>query len=106
MATTEIRAGDPAVIEVVLTRRDGTLQPLTGAETGSFVFSTWPGADVLTVALAVSDAPNSKVKATLTGVQTLALKGQMLHVRVPVTLAGGVETFPTVPEDLSAFFYY
>lgn len=100
--TFELRAGDTnQVLEVQLSRRDQTLQPLAGTETGSFIFSTWTGADVLTKALAMSDAPNSKVKATLLAADTNTLKGQVLRVRIPVTFAGGgLETFPTSADDL------
>jgi hypothetical protein len=108
VSTFELRAGDNSVaIEIQLTRRDGTLQPLAGSETGSFIFSTWIGADVLTKALAVSDAPNSKVKCTFPlAADTSGLKGQVLRLRVPVTFAGGgSETYPTAPDDLLVVFY-
>jgi hypothetical protein len=102
MATFEARAGDAFTFEVVLTRRDGTLQPLVGNETGTFVWSTWLGSDVLTKNLTVSDAPNSKVKVTGAAGDSTALKGQVLRVRVPVV---GLETFPTSPDDLICCFY-
>jgi len=107
VATFEVRSGDTnTAIEVVLTRRDGTLQPLAGTETGTFVFSTWTGTDVLTKALAVSDAPNSKVRATLLAGDTSTLKGQVLRGRIPVTFAGGgIETFPTAGDDLLLVVY-
>ena len=102
MATTEVRAGDNSIaIEVQLVRRDGTLQPLSGGETGSFIFSTWDWTDVLTKAMVISDQANSKVKATLMSGDTSARKGQVLRCRVPVTFAGGaLETFPTEQDDL------
>jgi hypothetical protein len=106
MATFEMRAGDNSLIlEVVLTRRDGTLQPLAGTETGNFIFSSWYGTDVLTKVMAISDAPNSKVKATLLTADTTILKGQVLRVRIPVTFAGGaIETYPTAGDDLLVVF--
>lgn len=89
------------MLEVQLTRRDGTLQPLAGSETGSFILSTWDGTDVVTKAMAISDAPNSKVKATFVSGDTSARKGQVLRCRIPVTFAGGaIETFPTEADDL------
>jgi hypothetical protein len=102
MSSFEMRDGDNSItMEVQLTRRDGTLQPLTGSETGSFIFRTWDGADVLTKALSVSSIPASKVSATLLAADTSALKGQVLRCRVPITFVGGaVETFPTIPDDL------
>ncbi len=100
-----MRAGDSnTAMEVQLTRRDGTLQPLAGTETGSFIFSTWDGADVLTKTLAISDITNSKVKATFISGDTSARKGQTLRVRIPVVLSGGTETFPTGDDDLIAVF--
>lgn len=107
MATFELRSGDTnTALEVQLTRRDGALQPLTGSETGSFILSTWAGADVLTEALVVSDVPNSKVKATFQTGDTSGLKGQVLRLRIPVTFTGGgLETFPTSPDDLLVAVY-
>lgn len=107
MATFEVRSGDTnTAIEVQLTRRDGTLQPLTGFETGSFIFATWTGTDVLTKALVVSDPAASKVKVTLLSGDTSTLRGQVLRLRIPVTLGGGgIETFPTNPDDLLAAVY-
>jgi hypothetical protein len=102
MSTFEVRAGDTnTVLEVQLTRRDGTLQPLAGSETGSFIFSTFDGTDVLTKTMAISDAPTSKVKCTLAAIDTNTRKGQVLRVRIPMTFSGGgVETFPTAGDDL------
>lgn len=108
MATFEVRAGDTdTVLEVQLTRRDGTLQPLAGSEQGSFIFSTWDGTDLtaMTKTLVISDAPTSKVKATLVAGDTSARKGQVLRCRVPVTFAGGIETFPTAPDELLVVIY-
>lgn len=101
MATFQVRAGDTnTALEVQLTRRDGTLQPLNGTETGSFVLRSWDGVDVVTRAMTISDATNSKVKVTLLAADTSALAGRTLRVRIPVTFGGGVETFPTSPDDL------
>lgn len=104
MATFELRAGDTNTsLEVQLTRRDGTLQPLNGTETGSFIFSDWRGNDIITKALAISDQVDSKVRCTLASTDTNTRKGQTLRVRIPVTFGGGaVETFPTSPDDLLA----
>lgn len=106
MATFELRAGDTnPSIEYQLTRRDGTLQPLTGSETGSLILSDWYGTDKLTKSITVSDAVNSKVKATFTSGDTTPLKGMVLRGRSPVALAGGTETFPTAPDELLVVVY-
>lgn len=101
MSTFESRSGDNNITyEVQLTRKDGTPQPLTGSETGSFIFSDWTGTDQVTKTLVVSDAPNSKVKCTLLTADSNTRKGQVLRVRIPLLLATGLETFPTADDDL------
>lgn len=106
MATFEVRAGDTNTpIETQLSRRDGTLQPLTGSESVTFVLSDFYGTTVLTKAGSVSDAPNSKVKLVLVSGDTSGLKGQVLRCKIPVVLAGGTETFPTVPDELLVEVY-
>jgi hypothetical protein len=88
-------------IEVQLIRKDGTLQPLAGTETLSFIFATWRGVDTITKTGSISDQPNSKVKCTMLAADTSAFHGQVFRGRVPVTFAGGaIETFPTAPDDL------
>jgi hypothetical protein len=97
-----MRAGDNSVdIEIQLIRKDGTLQPLTGSETMSFIWSTWRGVDTITKIGSISDVTNSKVKCTMLAADTSTLHGQVFRGRVPVTFVGGaLETFPTAQDDL------
>jgi hypothetical protein len=110
MSTFEVRNADTQTpIEVVLKRRDQTLQPLAGTETVVFTLLDWLN-NSLTLngagAGVVSDAPNSKVKYVLVAGDTTALRGQVLRGRFKVTFAGGgIETYPTAPDDLVVAVY-